>query len=666
MLVGAAAAGVELDVVVCSTAVGACGRGLQWLAPLALLLDMQRMDLEPNVITCSAAVSACEAQWPRAFGVLAGMLAGGPAPNAVTYNAAASAAAKVGEWAHAMGALREATARGLQLTVVSYGAAIDAYGRAGRWEDAIALLAAMERERLEPSVIAHSSAISACERLGCWEQALALLAGARRAGLEPNVIACNAAAGVCQSAEAWDVAAELLEQLRRQSLRPDPVTLRAVVGACNAGGEWRRALSQAAAGARWQDEGRACWDVLSCSGALSALEQGGAWPGAVALLEDARSSRLRPDAALCNSVASACASAALGRWVQAAALLGAMRRQSLQLDAVGCSAAVSACERGAPWDRTLEVLQGMKADGLGADGLTHGMALSALRKAGRWDGALALLGSLRVALGAAGQPSQVPVLEALRGDAAVLAIAPGLIAAAKPPGLASEAMLASLAARCGASITAVSRLDVPTSGVLVAALGGAGSAAFALASAQFSGRLVSKEYLCLVGGPPLGPAGAGGELVAGLQKVRLGGVRAGKTGSRVCGPPRGLEARTRYEVLGTYRRPSSGERYALLLARPATGRTHQIRVHLASIGRPLAADALYRPGAAWEASWCPRLFLHCRRVFLRDLLGGGFAPVAPLPSDLAVVLDGLQRLEGASTGRYEKKPGPGQQRLRRQ
>merc|ERR1719401_1901083 len=85
----------------------------------------------------------------------------------------------------------------------------------------------------------------------------------------------------------------------------------------------------------------------------------------------------------------------------------------------------------------------------------------------------------------------------------------------------------------------------------------------------------------------------------------------------------------------------------LVRARPRTGRTHQIRVHLASIGRPLVADSAYGPeGRRHCVTWCPRMFLHCRRVALRDLAGDPFIAEAPLPRDLAVALAHLRLLEG--------------------
>merc|ERR1711862_716037 len=82
----------------------------------------------------------------------------------------------------------------------------------------------------------------------------------------------------------------------------------------------------------------------------------------------------------------------------------------------------------------------------------------------------------------------------------------------------------------------------------------------------------------------------------------------------------------------------------LLAAWPHTGRRHQIRAHLASLGCPLVADTAYGADGFRSVAWCPRMFLHCRRVSLRDLSGAEFTAEAPLPEDLAAVLSQLRLL----------------------
>ena len=80
---------------------------------------------------------------------------------------------------------------------------------------------------------------------------------------------------------------------------------------------------------------------------------------------------------------------------------------------------------------------------------------------------------------------------------------------------------------------------------------------------------------------------------------------------------------------------------SLLTVRLETGRTHQIRVHLAAIDHPLAGDPVYRPGP--DRVEVPRLFLHARRLgFAHPRTGEQLTFESPLPGELASVLDRLR------------------------
>lgn len=100
----------------------------------------------------------------------------------------------------------------------------------------------------------------------------------------------------------------------------------------------------------------------------------------------------------------------------------------------------------------------------------------------------------------------------------------------------------------------------------------------------------------------------------------------------------GQAALTLFEVLERYH--LAEKELILLKVMPKTGRRHQIRVHLASLGRPLVGDLTY--GAASLVS--PRLFLHCHRLSFLDSKGERFQVEAPLPQELLDVLRGLEKL----------------------
>ncbi len=88
-------------------------------------------------------------------------------------------------------------------------------------------------------------------------------------------------------------------------------------------------------------------------------------------------------------------------------------------------------------------------------------------------------------------------------------------------------------------------------------------------------------------------------------------------------------------------------RYTLLQCHPLTGRTHQIRVHLAHIGHPVVSDAVYAAKRKLPSP-APRQFLHAHRLRFRLPATGEMVEfISPLPDDLAEVLEKLYRDDDA-------------------
>lgn len=99
------------------------------------------------------------------------------------------------------------------------------------------------------------------------------------------------------------------------------------------------------------------------------------------------------------------------------------------------------------------------------------------------------------------------------------------------------------------------------------------------------------------------------------------------------------EAQTAIEVLASAPEP----RCSLVLARPATGRFHQVRRHLAGVGHPILGDSTHgdtRVNRAWRERGLERLALHCYHLRLA-LQDGPLDVTAPIPPDLGAVIDGL-------------------------
>ena len=168
----------------------------------------------------------------------------------------------------------------------------------------------------------------------------------------------------------------------------------------------------------------------------------------------------------------------------------------------------------------------------------------------------------------------------------------------------------------------VHRLDKDTSGLLAAAKN---EAAQANVARQLKDRQVHKVYLALVQGRLQRPEG--------VIDAPIG--RHPRRRQRMAVVEGGRQALTRYRVREYLR-----EAYSLVEVEPLSGRTHQIRVHFASIGHPVVGDRVY--GKASEL--VGRQFLHAWRLGFRLPKGGRYREFeSPLPADLELALDALRR-----------------------
>jgi len=159
----------------------------------------------------------------------------------------------------------------------------------------------------------------------------------------------------------------------------------------------------------------------------------------------------------------------------------------------------------------------------------------------------------------------------------------------------------------------VHRLDRFTSGVILIARN---DAAHRHIAEQFASRQVEKIYLALVHGRVKKDQGS----IA--TPIARDPIRRTRMTARLAS---GRQASTSYQVLKRF------DKFTFLEVKIGTGRTHQIRVHLASIGHPVVGDKLY--GA--PASALGRYFLHARQItFTSPSTGERITLTAPLPPDL--------------------------------
>jgi 23S rRNA pseudouridine1911/1915/1917 synthase len=185
----------------------------------------------------------------------------------------------------------------------------------------------------------------------------------------------------------------------------------------------------------------------------------------------------------------------------------------------------------------------------------------------------------------------------------------------------------------------VHRLDRDTSGLLVVARSAEAHRAL---QELVRGRKVTREYVALAVGRPRSRAGT---IEAPIGRDRHDPLRH----SLDTDVPR--DAVTHFEVEELF------PRHALLRVTLETGRTHQIRVHLAAIDLPLAGDPLYgRPGELGLG----RQFLHARRLaFTHPITGRAVDVSSPLPTDLEAALATLRETESQRPGGQAAGDGAG-------
>lgn len=195
-----------------------------------------------------------------------------------------------------------------------------------------------------------------------------------------------------------------------------------------------------------------------------------------------------------------------------------------------------------------------------------------------------------------------------------------------PDGTLTDAIFAWSAALGRERPWLLHRLDMQTSGVTLFARTEAARRALAR---QFIERATHKRYLALAVWPESLPLA--GEVDAPLWRDPLDRRRV-----IIVPEPPGQQARTSYRALLV------APGYALVLAEPVTGRTHQIRAHLTSLGAPLVGDAMYLPEDSPAATLAPRTMLHAWSLTVRwPLDQPPRTLIAPPPDDFLVTARAL-------------------------
>jgi 23S rRNA pseudouridine1911/1915/1917 synthase len=203
-------------------------------------------------------------------------------------------------------------------------------------------------------------------------------------------------------------------------------------------------------------------------------------------------------------------------------------------------------------------------------------------------------------------------------------------------GTGEDTLVHALLAHCAGELSGVGgverpgivhRIDKETTGLLVVAKNDAAHRAL---SDQFAERTLVKEYVALISGVPKTLSGTIDRAIA-RHPVHRHRMTTGEGGR---------PARTDWVLLEKF-----GERAAFVRCRIHSGRTHQIRVHLKSIGHPLLGDSTYGWKASPSMPMPPRVMLHAEHLVLTHPVSGRPLDLrAALPRDFADLISQLRKL----------------------
>lgn len=174
----------------------------------------------------------------------------------------------------------------------------------------------------------------------------------------------------------------------------------------------------------------------------------------------------------------------------------------------------------------------------------------------------------------------------------------------------------------------VHRLDRETSGAMVVARN---QNAFEYLKKLFQDKKVQKTYITLVWGKVKDKEGVIDKAIS---------IKDGTVKRTVFKGKMTREAVTSYKVM-KFLKSKEGDEFTLVEVQPKTGRTHQIRVHMASIGHPVVGDKLY--GKKGSLPGLDRQFLHASKIEFESP-SGRIRCEAPVPKELESVLAGLERV----------------------
>ncbi|CAE6963981.1 unnamed protein product [Symbiodinium sp. CCMP2592] len=361
------------EVLTYNSAAAACQKALRWLQASGVLRSMSVSGLQGDSYTCSAVLGACRDSWALAVELVSGMCRSDLPPNAIVFNALASACGLAGQWQLA---LRSLDAVGDCFT---YAAAISACEKAHEWQRALWLLYQMPGVCLKADAVCFAAAISACEKAARWQHAAVLLQEMLASRVEANVVCYNAAISAFGAGGRWELSLQHCRELLAASL-PDQVSCGAVMDAAAKGGRWDWTLTVLSSMGRW----RLAPDIFNYNIAISEASH---WEQSLQLQGCRESGRAPNRITYSNALTTL---AAYGCWKFALCMSRRMLADRCHSE-IAYGAALNACEKGLQWRASLMMLRWIAQQGMETNEICYRAVISASENEDQWPVALLLL-----------------------------------------------------------------------------------------------------------------------------------------------------------------------------------------------------------------------------------------------------------------------------------
>ncbi|CAE7030342.1 rluD [Symbiodinium sp. CCMP2592] len=644
------------DAVLVGSATSACDKGCAWADSLGLLSWASASSIRLSDICFSAATSSSSRswQWEVALSLLQSSAETGFQTSLFILNSAESAVAKAGSWWGALSILRIFPAGRVEPDAVSHNACLTSLKPGGHWEEAAALLSSMQQSAVPVGDVSINAALAVLWEAGRWPRSLTLLH--RQALRSMDGIRLRETLALCEQAALWDLALDLLQWQATTLLQPSTAGICSVARACERARQWQQSLvvagrhSPTMGGAAsmsaeellqsvWIGAQQLRWDEswetvaqalasnlgqLSLEDLATALWSFGTLSTAPAsFLEEAAKEAVRRlelgEATTPRTLADlAWGFATLG--FPTSRLFDVLQLRLFRWDHECDISCRSNSERAEFLSKAQVVV--WAASHMGALHETVWLHLQDVfrRLADLLEAERGTVARTDTPLSAAGfRGLPVPHVVQNFHDRFVLFKPEGWQvddgsddppAAQRFPGRLSDFVQSRLSAEEFPILREAAyqrgflhRLDVPTSGlVLVAKTLGA----YLDLRLQMAAGKLAREYVVVLHGS--------GSLPCQREvAVRIHWGMCGRDAPSVVAPF-GKPADTRFKLLA--RMALGAKLLSLAVARIGTGRRHQIRLHAAHIGHPVAADGKYscHSTCSEDLLWCPSTFLHRYRL----------------------------------------------------